>query len=208
MCIVGGCGKEYKARGYCVRHYTQFLRFGKTKRTYADPNEFIIEGDTCRIKLYDIRGNEKAETFIDAEDAERCRPYKWCLMKTGYVMSREKHSKKTLRLQHHILGIAPQKRIQVDHEDRNKLNNRRSNFRIATPFQNQWNVGLSKNNASGYKGVSWAKCAKKWIAQIVENGNHHFLGYYRDKVRAAMAYNVAAHKYFGEFAYLNTIQEV
>ena len=43
---------------------------------------------------------------------------------------------------------------QVDHRDTNRANNRWGNLRLATLTQNNRNVGIQRNNSTGFKGVS------------------------------------------------------
>lgn len=57
----------------------------------------------------------------------------------------------------------------IDHKDRNKLNNRPDNLRDADVTLNNRNVGLSKNNNSGIKGVSFNIKRNKWVASITAN---------------------------------------
>jgi hypothetical protein len=45
----------------------------------------------------------------------------------------------------------------------------------------------------------------RWVARIYANKKDTHLGYYGTKEEAAIAYNVAALKYHGEFAYQNPI---
>lgn len=92
----------------------------------------------------------------------------------------------------------------IDHIDLNKSNNRWSNLRLATKSQNQANIGLTKGNASGIKGVSryraGEKYGKPWQAGIAKDGKGIHLGHYATKEEAAGAYARAATKLYGEFA--------
>jgi len=91
----------------------------------------------------------------------------------------------------------------VDHINHNLLDNRRQNLRICTPSENKRNRVLAKNNSSGYKGVNWSKGANKWRTQISINGKQKHLGLFNNILLAAEAYDSAAQKYYGEFAYTN-----
>ena len=90
--------------------------------------------------------------------------------------------------------------MQVDHIDHNRGNNCRSNFRLATNAENNWNTGLRSSNASGMKGVSWVKDRAKWRAGITHHGRSIHIGNYPTKEEAAAAYAAAAVKYYGAFA--------
>lgn len=105
---------------------------------------------------------------------------------------------------HRLIMHCP-KNKQVDHIDGNGLNNQKCNLRIVTQQQNGWNRGTSGKNRSGYKGVCWLKQNRKWLAKIVVNYDAKSLGYFNSKKDAARAYNIAAKKYFGEFAKLNKL---
>jgi hypothetical protein len=85
---------------------------------------------------------------------------------------------------------------EIDHIDRNRLNNQRNNLRSATPSQNTCNQGAKSNNKAGYKGVRFNRRNNKYRAVI-------HLGYFKTSKEAAKAYDNAARKYFGEFGYTN-----
>jgi hypothetical protein len=99
-------------------------------------------------------------------------------------------------------GQIPDK-IQVDHVNRNGLDCRISNLRLATNTQNQANKGRSKNNASGFKGVSWSKRVGKFAAYIKVDGKNKFLGYFDVALDAALVYDEAVISLRGEFAKTN-----
>jgi hypothetical protein len=91
----------------------------------------------------------------------------------------------------------------VDHIDHNGLNNRRSNLRLCTAQQNARNHRPQLRGSSKYKGVSWRQDGKVFRALIWHNGKSINLGRFKNEIDAAKAYDKAAKKYFGEFAYLN-----
>lgn len=87
----------------------------------------------------------------------------------------------------------------LDHIDGDGLNNRWNNLREATLSQNSMNAKLSKNNTSGYKGVSWCNNKKMWRASIYFEGKSINLGGFKDVHEAGLAAQNARKKYFGEF---------
>ena len=92
----------------------------------------------------------------------------------------------------------------VDHINRNKLDCRRENLRIATKSQNAVNKSKDRKNAtSRYKGVS--KARNKWKASIQVDKKTIYLGTFDSEREAAMIYNAAAEGYFGEYAVLNEV---
>jgi hypothetical protein len=76
---------------------------------------------------------------------------------------------------------------QVDHKNRNHAANQIDNLREATNALNQQNRGLNRNNTSGFKGVSWDKRKRKWLAQIMVDGRTIRLGYFTDILDAIAA---------------------
>lgn len=108
----------------------------------------------------------------------------------------------TLLMHRMILGFPI---LEVDHADTNGLNNQRSNLRKATKTQNQQNqLKPVTPKTSQFKGVS--KTRFGWVAHIGLNRRTIHLGSFRTEVDAALAYNEAARKHFGEFARLNCLE--
>ena len=92
----------------------------------------------------------------------------------------------------------------VDHKNRNPLDNRISNLRVATKAQNSYNQKIAKNNKTGLKGVQ-LRSNGKYHAEISAGGKRIPLGLFPDKLSAAQAYNKAATALHGEFAHVNKI---
>jgi hypothetical protein len=92
---------------------------------------------------------------------------------------------------------------QVDHEDRNPLNCRRYNLRLATNSQNKMNKDVAYLSCTGFKGVS--KHGNRFRAKIWNNDQQYHLGLFDTAEEAAAAYNAEAFRLYGEFAVLNEI---
>lgn len=75
---------------------------------------------------------------------------------------------------------------EIDHIDRDSMNNRIENLRPSTRSANAINRGLQSNNKSGHVGVSWDARSGKWYAYIKRNGVMKNLGLYAQK-NAALA---------------------
>ena len=89
----------------------------------------------------------------------------------------------------------------VDHRDGNALNNQKYNLRLCTCAENQMNRGKQRNNTIGLCGVT--RHGNGYRAQIGLAGKRLRLGTYSTPTEAAVAYDQAAIKYHGEFAWLN-----
>ena len=98
----------------------------------------------------------------------------------------------------------PPKNMVIDHINGDKLDNRRSNLRICTKQQNVCNNDTHKDVRKGkYKGYSLSR--GKYAARIKVKGKLIYLGGYDTEEAAALAYNAAAIKHFGEYAKINQV---
>lgn len=149
--------------------------------------------------------------FIDAEDFDKIKHLHWHLdyvkhMDTFYVRNSIRIEGKTKNKKlHRFLMNCPEGMI-VDHKDGNTLNNTRENLRICSPIENSRNRG-KRIGTLKYKGVSYVKSRGFYYAHIRHNDQLIHLGQFEHEVNAAKAYNVAAIKFFGEFARLNIITD-
>ena len=134
------------------------------------------------------------ETFlIDYEDFEKVSKYFWTYS-TGYAV----RNKNRQPMHRFVLGLGKAERykIEVDHINGNRLDNRKSNLRIVTRQENMYNKSEYKNNTSGVKGVKWNKDRQKWQVQINHNKKRIHLGLYSDLEEAKQVRLQAEEKYF------------
>jgi hypothetical protein len=91
-----------------------------------------------------------------------------------------------------------------DHINGDKLDNRKKNLRSVTYRQNTQNSKkqLQQGCHSEYKGVILEN-KDKWRSCIFNNGKKLTLGFFKNEIDAALAYDVAALYFYGEFARLN-----
>lgn len=86
----------------------------------------------------------------------------------------------------------------IDHINGDKVDNRLSNLRDLSHRDNIINMKAKKNNTSGYRGVSRAANANKWVASICVNYRTIHLGRFETAEEASHAFETAARKYFGQ----------
>ena len=91
----------------------------------------------------------------------------------------------------------------VDQRNHNTLDNQKKNLRICTVADNVRNRKMTMKKTSKHKGVHFLGRWNKWRARIGFNGKRIHLGYFFNEDDAGRAYDVAAKRYYGEFAYLN-----
>ncbi|MBD3352014.1 MAG: hypothetical protein GF364_11060 [Candidatus Lokiarchaeota archaeon] len=155
-----------------------------------------LDENTCLIAL-----NKGCFALIDKEDYPKLKNFRWKVQGSRNQYAYTARKKKTIYM-HRFLANPSVDKV-VDHINHNTLDNRKSNLRICTPAQNNYNASGKKYTTSQYKGVSWITKSKKWIVTIKQKNKKYFLGYFKDEIEAARTYDKKAKELFGEFAYLN-----
>ena len=130
----------------------------------------------------------------------------------GYqVINLRKNGKPKTHYVHRLVAEAfvdnPAEKRCVDHIDGDRKNNNCENLRYATHSENSMNQRIQTNTSSRYKGVYLDKRRNKWMVRINTISKTVFLGYFANEREAGMAYNMAAVKYFKQFAKLNVFED-
>ncbi len=142
--------------------------------------------------------------IVDDADFPMLSKFSW-MNSNGYAVNVTQKDNKRTRTRMHRLILGDRVKKYTDHINGNKLDNRRVNLRPCTNAENMRNIPPKKQNTSGYKGVTWQNDCSRWKAQIKVNYKNIHIGIFKIKKDAAIAYNEAALKHFGQFAWLNTV---
>lgn len=154
------------------------------------PSQVKVDGISWYIEIRDRHGHEKARVRISEEDIELVKSLSWNLrgeaLDMVYVSSRgPRHGQSLPRL---LLGVLDEVEVEVDHLDRDRLNNRRENLRKATRAQNAENLGLRVDNKTGHRGVFYDQRLKKYRAYARKDRKLRYApGLFDDAESAAQA---------------------
>lgn len=142
--------------------------------------------------------------IVDAADFEELSKFHWIFRRKGYAVRNPlKGIGETQQVYMHRQILNAPRGFDVDHINRDGLDNRRLNLRICTHAQNIQNSKLSTRNKTGFKGVHFSNTVGKFVAQIGgKNRSKHFLGFFPTAQEAGAAYAVAAQAAYGEFTRL------
>lgn len=139
------------------------------------------------MKLITLTKNKSA--LVDNEDFEWLNKINWQYCGGyAYHQARKKENRTNMHrliAKHYKIKIPP--KFEMDHFNREKLDNRKKNLRVVSRSINQWNRGLNKNNKTGFIGVSFVQRYKKWQATIYVKGRNLNLGHFSNIKKAIIA---------------------
>ena len=172
---------------------------GENKIVRCDETKIVF---LCESKKY---GNK--EVTVDVEDWINIKGYHWGMWLTSYgcfhATTNIAHSGKRMQFSLHRFILSNPENKDVDHKNHDTLDNRKENLRECSRSENNANSRLRTGSKSGFKGVSWDADRGKWRACISIKHKYKQIGRFENIITAARAYNAAAVKYFGEFAFIN-----
>lgn len=151
--------------------------------------------------MKNIKLTKGAFAIVDDINYEKYSSKKWQFC-NGYAVRFEKKNglRKTIYLHKEIFPVPDG--YEVDHINKNRLDNRIENLRKCTHAQNVRNRNMQSNNTSGFKGVSRSAYGR-WVAKISYKGSDIHIGTFDSPEDAAMAYDEAARGLHGDFSSVN-----
>lgn len=142
--------------------------------------------------------------IVDDEDFEKLAQYRWHLTRVSKDMvpyaarnSKKGELPKRRLIKMHRVIMNPPEGMEVDHINRNGLDNRRCNLRLCTKSQNLMNAKVRKDNKLGIKGVCFVD--GKYMAHVTINRKSTTLGFFNTPEEAKSERDAAAQKLHGEF---------
>lgn len=99
--------------------------------------------------------NPEIEFVFDEEDLDKVSPFLWRHTPQGYITTKTNpnNNRSCWRLHHCVLNFTYDGVLEVDHADRNRLNNCKNNLRIVSHKTNNQNCKLRTN--SHKRGFYW-----------------------------------------------------
>ena len=140
--------------------------------------ELIVE-DKQALEIWYRQKNYTSTfaTIIDVDDWLKVAGYYWCRSTVdGYAVRHD--GEKRIFMHHEIIGRPP-KGLEVDHINRNRLDNRRANLRIIPRPKNALNSARSDNAKHAD-----ALPSGRWRARVRQNGKDLHLGVFNSKTEA------------------------
>src|ERR1700723_661167 len=120
-------------------------------------------------------------TLIDEDMLELVKKYNWYVCNTGYVKADFGH-RGYVYLHRLVFHREITKRIvdQLDHINRNKLDNQKENLRIISHRGNQL------NRSTPVKGYYYREARQAWVVRFKVNGVLKYYGHYATEEQARL----------------------
>lgn len=144
-----------------------------------------------------------SHVIVSNGDFARAMEWRWHLNNNGYAVSTLRRKQGLTAYLHRFLLDAP-KGVEVDHINRNPLDNRRENLRLCTHSQNGANKAPVKSK-SGYKNV-YQSYPTRWQVKAKIRGKIVYFGSFRSLQEAVVKSNEVLSELHGEFAVLNSLE--
>lgn len=158
------------------------------------------------MKLIKLDSPQTIYAIVDDEDYEFLIRYNWTLRNGRCTQYAEAYINRHRVGMHELIKPSDDPLITPDHKNRNGLDNRKNNLRLANKSQQMANRDKYDGKYK-YKGIR-PNSGGRWSARIRKDHKEIYLGTFNSEIEAALAYNRKAFELFGEFAVLNLIEKI
>ena len=134
-------------------------------------NDYVIGDTYSQLIITDQNGNIKKIVLIDTEDVEKLKKFSFRVHNNNYIETCVNGKSKYL---HQIVMGEVDKGYEIDHINRNKLDNRKNNLRVCKHIDNTHN--RVKSNTFLQQGITKLSRLKTKPYQVRIANKH--IGYY------------------------------
>lgn len=131
-------------------------------------NLWQFENESKETMLIEVADGVDAK--VSFVDYDKIKNHTWFQHASGYIHTSSKNGekRKSVIMHRHILGLTDEK-VEVDHINRIRLDNRSCNLRVVTHQKNMCNKKLYKINTSGVNGIRRAPNRKAYLVRMQHN---------------------------------------
>lgn len=166
------CRKEVFKTQYAIdRAKHNFCSVKCSNKFKCKPNIIVDKGTHAEIVL--DRDNKEIRVLISKEDIKKVNQIKWNLKYDetidnyyiyGHNRDVKESERKTYSLHRYLFDLP--KDMEIDHINRNPLDNRRENLRCVSANVNKNNKGFYSNNKTGYKYIHYHSVENRYVCEI------------------------------------------
>lgn len=175
------CGKEFsKKLAACKTTKHNFCSRQCAGKFRRQPNVIVFENDYAKIIIESAKyGINYA--LIDLDDVSKVMGYNWCISRKKYVYCNALKAD----LQRIVLNYYGN--LDIDHINRNPLDNRKDNLRICSHLENAQNQDARKKNITKIKNIHFRPKHQQYVIDLVYKGKRYYGGCYKTLEEAKKA---------------------
>lgn len=192
ICSVEGCTNAIKAKRLCAKHLQRLYRTNSTDLNEHKGNNIIKIKDNHAILFVG-----EQQFIIDLDDVDRVSKYTWRVSRNKNYICTHIRPYGNIMLHRFIVNEykSNNRKIVVDHINRNTYDNRKCNLRICSISINSLN-----KKAKGY----YKTRSGNYQVQICTNGKRINIGTYKTEIEAINAYNNYKDNYINNYENFRT----
>lgn len=177
-CLIDGCEKPAKGRGWCGMHYARWRKHGDTHTVHKNSGK-----RGRRHKDLD------AHILSMTERVGSCLMWQGAITNNGYGVLHTEIDGQRYHYAHRVsyrvfTGEIPEG-MQIDHMCHNRACVEPTHLRLATNAQNHENLRAARSDSrSGIRGAIWSTQKGKWAAIVYAGGKRHHGGFFSTAAEA------------------------